>query len=114
MVSMFVMAVTSMLVITILDTQTLQYASLRNTMDYDRARYLAEAGVAHALAELDLDFDSADLRKNGIGPEPFPIGSTNTYTATVVDQADGKVTITGEGTASQFTRRVQTTVKMGG
>ena len=114
MVSMFVMAVASMLVTTTLDTQTLQYASLRNTMDYDRARYLAEAGGAHALAVLEQDFQSVSLRSNGIGPVSFPIGSANTYTAVVIDQTDGTVTVTGTGTAGQFTRRVQTTVKMGG
>ena len=45
MLAMFVMVVTTTIVIAILDTETLQYSSLLHTMDYDRARYLAEAGV---------------------------------------------------------------------
>jgi type II secretory pathway component PulK len=114
MMSLFVMAVATMLVVTILDIQALQYASLRNTMDYDRSRYLAEAGVAHTLAILEQDFDSQDLRNNGVGPTTFPVGSGNSYSATVADQPNGTVLINAEGTAGQFTRRLQITVKMGG
>ena len=50
--AIFVMAVTSQLVISIVDTQVIQYSVLRNTLDYDRARYLAEAGIARAITEL--------------------------------------------------------------
>ena len=120
MMAMFVMAVASMLVVTILDTQTLQFASLRNTMDYDRARYLAEAGVGHALAILERDFENQPLRDDGIATRQFPPGSGNTYSATVEyedDKSDedyGTMLITARGDAGQFTRWLQITVKMGG
>jgi hypothetical protein len=53
--SMFVMSAVSMTVIGILQTETVQFAALRNTIDYDRARYLAEAGMNHALSTLETD-----------------------------------------------------------
>ena len=48
MVALFVMVVVSGIVIGIVDTMTLQYAANRNTIAWDKARYLAEAGVQHA------------------------------------------------------------------
>ena len=114
MMALFIMTVCATLVISVVDTQVLQFASLRNTMDYDRARYLAEAGIAHALAVLEDDFDSTSLRANGISSTEFPSGSGNTYSATVSDQLDGTVTISSVGNAGLFTRRLEISVKMGG
>lgn len=114
MLALFVMTVSSVLVISIVDTQTLQFASLRNTMDYDRARYLAEAGVAHALAILEQDWDSTSLRTTGVASTEFPSGSGNTYTATVTDGVNGTVVIAATGNAGSFSRSLQITVKMGG
>lgn len=114
LLALFVMAVTSVLVITIVDTQTLQFAALRNTRDYDRSRYLAEAGVAHALGILEQDWDDQDLRDDGIPATEFPIGSGNTYTVSVADGAMGTVIIDSTGVAGGFTRNLQITVKQGG
>ena len=108
--ALFVMTVSSTLVITMLDTQTLQYSALRNTIDWDRARYLAEAGMQHALAELEANIDW----RIGVLPTTFPSGSTNSYSATVVDGAIGVVIVSATGTAGNITRRLQTTVKQGG
>ena len=77
--AMFVMVVTSMLVLMICDTQTIQYSALRNTIDYDRARYLAEAGVQHALALLEKDIDLRGTVPN----TEFPAKSGEYYTVTV-------------------------------
>jgi type II secretory pathway component PulK len=108
--ALFVMTVTSTLVITMLDTQTLQFAAMRNTIDWDRARYLAEAGIQHALAELEANIDW----RTGVTATQFPFGSGNTYTATAVDGANGTVVVTATGTAGNVTRRLQITVKQGG
>lgn len=108
--ALFVMTATSTIVITMLDTQTLQYAALRNTIDWDRARYLAEAGMQHALAELETDINW----RNGILTTEFPAGSGNTYSATATDGTSGDVVITAVGTAGNVVRRLQTTVKQGG
>ena len=115
MLALFVMAVTSMIVITILDTQTLQYTALRNTVDYDRARYLAEAGIQHALSTLEIDYDQGEVGGFNIPATQFPAGSGNTYQATIGPiQNDGTRVITGLGTAGTFTRRLEILIKMGG
>jgi type II secretory pathway component PulK len=115
MLALFVMAVTSMIVVTILDTQTMQYSALRNTIDYDRARYLAEAGIQHALSTLEIDFDLDETTGFTIPATEFPAGSGNQYQASVSAlQADGTRLVTAQGTAGSFTRRLQIRVKMGG
>ncbi len=115
MLALFVMAVTSMIVITILDTQTLQYSALRNTIDYDRARYLAEAGIQHALSTLESDFDMSDITGFNIPATQFPASSGNVYQATVGPLlADGTRMVTSQGTAGTFTRRLEIRIKMGG
>jgi Tfp pilus assembly protein PilX len=110
MMALFVMTVTTVLVISMIDTETLQYSSIRNTMDWDRARYLAECGVQHAMAELENNIDWRD----GVASVEFPAGSGNTYGASVTDGANGTVIINAWGTARSFTRRMQTTLKQGG
>ncbi len=110
MTVLFVMTVSSVLVISIMDTETLQYSALRNTLDWDRARYLAEAGLQHALAELEADI----TWRTGISNTQFPAGSGNLYWATAVDGANGTVVVTAWGQAANVTRKLETTVKQGG
>jgi hypothetical protein len=110
MTALFVMALTAVLVIGILDTEAAHFAALKNTTDYDRARYLAEAGLAHALAQLEHDITWRD----GISTTEFPSGSGDTYTASVTDGADAMVIITAAGTSGNITRRLQATIKHGG
>jgi len=110
MTALFVMAVTTVIVVGILDTETLEYAALRNTIEYDRARYLAEAGIAHSLAFLERDIEW----RLGIAPTEFPPGSGNTYSATAVDGPDSTVLVTATGTSGRTTRRLQVKVKHGG
>ena len=115
MLALFVMVVVSMIVVTILDTQTLQYSSLRNSIDFDRARYLAEAGLHHALSVLEADFDSSDTTGFSIASTQFPAGSGNVYSATVgILQVDGTRVVSAQGTSGQFTRKLEIRVKMGG
>ena len=108
--ALFVMTVSSTLVITMLDTQTLQYSAMRNTIDWDRARYLSEAGMQHALAELEANIDW----RSGVPTTSFPAGTNNSYSATLADGADGAVIVSATGTAGNITRRLQTIVKQGG
>ncbi len=110
MTTLFVMATTVMLVVAALDTETLQFATLRNTLDYDRARYLAEAGIQHALAELEQDINW----RTGVTDVEFPVGSGNTYTATAADGPEGTVIVTATGRAGSFQRRLEVQVKQGG
>ncbi|RMF42690.1 MAG: hypothetical protein D6753_06930 [Planctomycetota bacterium] len=108
--AIFVMTVTSTLVIAIADSQTLRFSALRNTRDWDEARYLAEAGLHHALAQLE---DNVDYRSK-IGPVEFPAGSNHYYSAQLSDGPNGTVVIRAQGDAGQFTRVLFATVKQGG
>lgn len=110
MTALFIMAVTTAVVISILDTEMLQYAALRNTAEYERARYLAEAGVAHALAYLENDI----TWRGTIGPVEFPLASGNSYSATVMDDQDGKIRVQASGTSGRVTRRLEAVVQPGG
>ena len=110
LLALFVMAVATALVVSIVDTQTLQSATLRNSMDYDRARYLAESGLQHALSFLEQDI----TWRGALNDVEFPAGSGHTYTVTVADGPNGTVTLTAVGSAGTFARRLQVTLKMGG
>jgi type II secretory pathway component PulK len=110
LVCLFVMAMTTALLMAVLDTQTLQMSAVRNTGDYDKALYLAGAGVNHALAMLESD----NTWRTGISSTQFPTGSGNTYSAMAVDGTGGAVVVTGTGTAGTITRKVQITMTFGG
>lgn len=113
--ALFVMAVCSMICVTILDTQMLQYASLRNTMDYDRARYLAEAAVQHALSTIEEDYSIDDIESGAhdFSWVDFP-DADGQYQATVTHVGSGVVEVLAEGRSGQFTRKLAIQVKMGG
>jgi hypothetical protein len=107
------MATCSLIVISTLDTQTLQYASLRNTTQYDRARYLAEAALQHSLAFLEQDYSAGDPDRYDIAWTNFP-DANNQYCADVSAGTNGTLVITGEGRSGQYTRRLMIVIKMGG
>ena len=110
LVCLFVVAVTSSLLVGVLDTCTTQYSAVRNTTDYDAAQYLAGAAVNHALAELELN----PTWTTGIPSTEFPVASGRTYSATVAAGAGTTVVVTGVGTAGSTTRRLEVTVSIGG
>jgi len=110
LVAILVMSATTMVLIAVLDTQSMQYMSLNNTLDYDRARYLAEAGMNHSLSILEQDITF----RGTISQSDFPAGSGNSYGATVTDGAGGAISILASGTSGSFTRRVTANVKQGG
>ncbi len=110
LVALMVMAATTMVVVAVLDTQTMQFMSLNNTVDYDRARYLAEAGMSHSLSILEQDISF----RGTISEADFPTGSGNSYVATVQDGVGGAILITASGTSGSFTRHLEANVKQGG
>lgn len=110
LLAIFVLTVVTSLVVATVDSQTLRYAALRNTRDWDRARYLAESGLQHALSELEKDIDW----RSGITTVEFPKDSGYTYEAQVANGADGTVIVTATGTAGSFSRVLTATVKQGG
>ncbi len=113
MMALFVMMVCSMIVITILDTQTLQFSALRNTMDYDRARYLAESGIQHSLAFIEQDYDLIGIDKYDIPWTNAP-DINNQYMADLSEGPGGTIIVSAQGRSGNFTRRLEITIKMGG
>ncbi len=107
LVCIFVVSITTLIVVTVLDTQGLQMMGLRNTQEYERATYLAGSAVHHALAQIEAG--SAPATPFTIGPIEFPSGSGDTYQADVVDAA-GDMVITGTGTAGGFARYLEATL----
>ena len=109
MLCLFVMSVCFALMLNIYDTATLQMSALRNTVDYSKALYLANAAAHDALQQLEANFSW----NTGISSTTFPIGSTSTYTATVASGSGGTVVVTATGVSGTTTRKVQITVKQG-
>ena len=108
LVVIFVMSLTTVLVVNMVDTQMLEMAALRHTQEYERALYLAGAGAHHALAVLE--FSEERYEDFTIGPIEFPAGSGNTYQAAAVEIGN-TIVITGTGTSGDITRRVEVTVE---
>lgn len=105
LVCIFVMLATSCLVVAVLQTQTSEMAAVRNQMNFDQARYLAEAGVSHALALIE-----ADNSWTGTVPvTQLPPSSGFTYTATATANGNQTV-IVATGVAGGFTRKISCTV----
>ena len=104
---LFVIALTSLLVISMLDTEVSQLSAIRNTADFERALYLAGAAVHHALARLEADFAWRGTVSEGNYPQ------NDSYSATAVDGVGGQVVITGSGVSGAATRTLQVTVGQG-
>jgi Tfp pilus assembly protein PilX len=106
MVCLFIIFLVTLLVVNILDTLTLELASIRNNIDYERALYLANAGVNAAAAELELTPAWRGVLTDGAYP------GNDTYQATVVDGAVGQVTVTSRGVSGSVTRTVVATMSL--
>lgn len=97
----------SMLLVQILDTETLTFAVLRDTLDYERALYLANAGVHAAAAELEADPTWRGVLTEGAFP------AHDTYTVTAVSGADlDTVIITASGVSGDRTRTVSAEIEL--
>ncbi len=110
MTALFIMAATTAIVIWIVDTEMIQYAAWNNTVAYERARYLAEAGIAHGLAYLESD----PAWRGTIPATEYPPGTGFTYQAEILDGTSGEVFIRGTGSSGSVTRRLEAKVKLGG
>lgn len=109
LICVFVIGLSSLILIGMFKSSTAQLAALRNTAEYERALYLAGAAAHQALAELEQNANWSA----GISPTEFPAGSGHTYSATIVDIGGGEVVITGVGVSGSVTRRIQVTVAAG-
>lgn len=102
----FIVAVSSLLLLGILQSSQTQVDAIRNTLDFERAVQMAGAGVNHAIVTLENN-------PGFTGPLPvteFPRGSGMTYSAEVARTGPSTVTITGVGTSGDVSRKLEVTV----
>ncbi|QDU57126.1 hypothetical protein [Aeoliella mucimassa] len=103
---LFVVFIVSSLILNVITTETLQYSVARNVHDYQRAIYLANAGVHHVCAELEAD----NAWRGTVTDGSYP--ANNTYSATASDGTDGDVDIVSTGVSGNVTRTVEATVEL--
>ncbi|MEN1680103.1 MAG: hypothetical protein AAGJ46_10955 [Planctomycetota bacterium] len=105
MIVMFIIFMVSSMVLNVLSTEVSQLAVARNVADYERALYLASAGVHHACAELEAD----ETWRGTAGDAGYP--ADDTYQATVADGLTSQVVITSIGVSGGATRTVEATIQ---
>jgi type II secretory pathway component PulK len=104
---LFVLSILTVWLVDMLDCQTVYQSALRNTIEYEQALYLANAGIHHAAAELESNVSWRGTVTAGGYP------ASGSYSATAVDgAAGGTVDVTSTGVAGQTTRHVQATVQV--
>src|SRR5688500_14382160 len=106
MISMFIIFIVTLLVVNILDTLTLELASVRNNNNYERALYLANAGVHAVAAQLETDPTWRGTLTDGAYP------NDDAYQTTAVNGAVGQCVVTSRGVAGDVTRTVVATFEL--
>lgn len=102
---LFVLSLVSVWVVSMFQSATVYQSVLRNTLEYEQALYQANAGVHHAVAELENDIAWRGTVTDGGYP------ASGSYSATAVNGATaGTVDITSSGVSGGATRRLQATV----
>ncbi|HEX6962388.1 MAG TPA: hypothetical protein VF175_11010 [Lacipirellula sp.] len=106
MICLFIIFIVTLLVVNVLDTLTLELSSIRSNIDYERALYLANAGVHAAAVQLENNPTWRGALTDGAYP------SDDTYQATAVDGAMGQAIVTSRGVAGSVTRTVIATFEL--
>jgi Tfp pilus assembly protein PilX len=105
LVCLFILSLISVWVVNMFQSATVYQSALRNTIEYEQAIYLANAGVHHAMAELEIELDWRGTVTAGGYP------GSGSYSATAVNGAvAGTVDITSTGVSGGATRRLLATV----
>lgn len=107
MLCLFVIMFTSVMLINVYETETMQLSAHRNSIDYERAIYLAGAAVHHTVSELESNYSWRGTVQDGSYP------ANNTYQGTAVDGSGEEVTVTGIGVSGVVTRTLQVTITQG-
>lgn len=90
-----------------LESASIYQSALRNSIEYEQSLYLANAGVHHALAQLESDVSW----RGSVSAGSYP--ASGSYSATAVNGvAVGTVDITSTGVAGGTTRRLSATVQV--
>lgn len=104
---LFVLSIITVWLVDMLDTETVYQSALRNTIEYEQALYLANAGVHHAVAELESDTSWRSTATAGSYP------ASGSYSATAVTGAvAGTVEVTSYGVSGQVTRKLLATIQV--
>jgi Tfp pilus assembly protein PilX len=103
---MFILTIVVLMVVNVVDTTTLELSALRNSMDYERALYLANAGIHHAAAQIEADTAWRGTITDGAYP------ADDTYFAEAVDGPASTVIVTSSGVAGDVTRNIQATIEL--
>jgi Tfp pilus assembly protein PilX len=90
----------TLLIVNVLDTLTLELSSVRNNIDYERALYLANAGVHAVAAELE----ASPIWRGTITDGAYP--GHDTFSATAVDGPINTVVVTSRGVSGGITRTI--------
>jgi Tfp pilus assembly protein PilX len=105
LICLFVLSLVSVWTVNMFQSATVYQSALRNTIEYEKALYLANAGVHHAVAELENDLAWRGTVTTGSYP------ASGSYSATAVNGvAVGTVDITATGVSGAATRRLSATV----
>ncbi len=105
-ICMFFVFIVTTLVVAIFDTETIELSAVRNSIDYERALYLANAGVHAAAAELEV----APTWRGTVASGSFPMDDS--YTATAVDGANHTVTVSAQGSSGGVIRTVTAVIEL--
>jgi Tfp pilus assembly protein PilX len=103
---MFILSFVVLMVVNVVDTATLELSALRNSLDYERALYLANAGIHHAAAEIEAN----NAWRGTVADGAYP--ADNTYFAEAIDGPDSTVIVTASGAAGDVKRTIQSTIEL--
>ncbi|RIK87734.1 MAG: hypothetical protein DCC67_01440 [Planctomycetota bacterium] len=98
--------IVTLIVVNVLDVITLELSSVRNSINYERALYLANAGVHAVAAELE----ASPAWRGTITDGAFP--ADDSYSAVAVNGPSGTVEVTSQGVSGDVTRTVIATFQL--
>lgn len=102
---MFFICVVTLMALNIYTSITLEMSALRNTIDYDRALFLANAGVHQVAAQIE----AAPTWTGTITDGSYP--ADDTYTASAVSGSNNTVVVTARGVSGGISRTVTATLE---
>jgi Tfp pilus assembly protein PilX len=106
LVCLSIIFIVTLLVVHVYDTITLELSSVRNSIDYDRALYLANAGVHAVAAQFEQDPSWRGTVTDGAYP------ADDTYSATAVSGSNGTAVVTSRGVSHSITRTITATFQL--
>jgi Tfp pilus assembly protein PilX len=102
---LFVLSIITVWTVNMYESASVYQSALRNTIEYEQALYLANAGVHHALAQLESNVTWRGTVTAGSYP------TSGSYSATAVNGVTaGTVDVTSTGVAGGTTRRLSATI----